>query len=389
MRSAYNETGLYNLAVIKEAKRWCKQGLIEEAQLATIKENYVSFFYHPNLIIRILLFVATLLALSGVSGFLGLMISSAGEDVFPFACALYGVASFVFLDKIFIGKNHHYKSGVTEGMLYHACGFTITGLIWMFDSNEYLILYVCFITFSLVAFRYLDLLTTICAMFSFAGILFYTCYDAGGIFQQIIPFVFILAFGVVYAIVKKIKARTSLKFWSLNLLIVEAISLLLIYIAGNYLVARELSVNLMNLYLEEGQDIPFAFIFYGLTVIIPAAYLYFGIKNKDIVLLRVSLIVIAFSVFTFKYYFSLGHPEITLTLAGAILLGITLLLFNYLKTIRHGFTRENHLAEKWGNLNLQAFIVSQTLGGNQAVASEQMETGGGGSFGGGGSTDSF
>nr|HPH46284.1 hypothetical protein [Chryseolinea sp.] len=107
------------------------------------------------------------------------------------------------------------------------------------------------------------------------------------------------------------------------------------------------------------------------------------------ILLRVSLIVIAFSVFTFKYYFSLGHPEITLTLAGAILLGITLLLFNYLKTIRHGFTRENHLAEKWGNLNLQAFIVSQTLGGNQTVANEPMETGGGGSFGGGGSTDSF
>ncbi len=389
MRSAYNEIGLYNLAVIKEAKRWCKQGLIEDAQLKTIKENYVSPFYHPNLIIRILLFVATLLALSGVSGFLGLMISSAGESVYPVACMIYGVTSFLFLDKIFIGKNHHYKSGVTEGILYHACGFTITGLIWMFDFNTYSILYVCFIVFSLVAYRYLDLLTTICATLSFAGILFFTCYDAGGIFQQIIPFVLLIAFGVVYAIVKKIKTRTSLNFWSNNLLIVEAISLLFIYIAGNYLVVRELSVHLMDLYLEEGQDIPFAFIFYGLTVMIPAAYLYFGIKNRDMVLLRVSLIVIAFSVFTFKYYFSLGHPEITLTLAGAILLGFTLLLFNYLKTIRHGFTRENHLAEKWGNLNLQAFIVSQTLGGNQAVAGEQMETGGGGSFGGGGSTDSF
>ncbi len=389
MKSAYNETGLYNLAVIKEAKRWCKQDLIEEAQLTIIKENYISSFYHPNFIIRILLFVATLLALSGVSGFLGLMVSDTGESVIAFCCLLYGFVSFIFLEKIFIKKNHHYKSGVTEGMLYHACGFTITGMIWMADFNTHFILITCFVVFSFTAFRYLDLLTTIAAILSFAGILFYTCYDAGGVLQMIIPFVFIIAFGIVYVIVKKMKARKALQFWSLNLLIVEGLSLLFIYAAGNYLVVRELSVNLMDLYLEEGQDIPFAYIFYGLTVIIPAAYLYFGIKNKDIVLLRVSLIVIAFSVFTFKYYFSLGHPEITLTLAGAILLGITLLLFNYLKTIRHGFTRENHLAEKWGNLNLQAFIVSQTLGGNQAVASEQVETGGGGTFGGGGSTDNF
>jgi uncharacterized membrane protein YgcG len=64
-------------------------------------------------------------------------------------------------------------------------------------------------------------------------------------------------------------------------------------------------------------------------------------------------------------------------------------LFNYLKTMRGGFTRENHLAEKWANLNLQAFVISQTLGGNQPGAGSQIETGGGGKFGGGGSTDSF
>jgi hypothetical protein len=57
--------------------------------------------------------------------------------------------------------------------------------------------------------------------------------------------------------------------------------------------------------------------------------------------------------------------------------------------MRGGFTRENHLAEKWANLNLQAFVISQTLGGNQPGAGSQIETGGGGKFGGGGSTDSF
>jgi hypothetical protein len=73
-------------------------------------------------------------------------------------------------------------------------------------------------------------------------------------------------------------------------------------------------------------------------------YLYVAIKHKDLVLLRVSLTVIALSVFTFKYYFSLGHPEITLTIAGIVLLLVSIALLNYLKVVRNGYTRENLLS---------------------------------------------
>jgi hypothetical protein len=99
------------------------------------------------------------------------------------------------------------------------------------------------------------------------------------------------------------------------------------------------------------------------------------------------LFVIAFSVFTFKFYFSLGHPEITLTIAGLMLIGISLLIFTYLRSIRYGYTRENLLSEKWGNVNVQAILFSQTLGGNQMPASTQADAGG--EFGGGGATGSY
>jgi hypothetical protein len=141
------------------------------------------------------------------------------------------------------------------------------------------------------------------------------------------------------------------------------------------------------MYLAEGQDIPLAYLFYALTVIIPVLYLYAGIKNRDMILLRVSLVVIAFSVFTFKYYYSLGHHEITFTIGGAILIGVSLYLYRYLKTIKGGFTAENILSSKWSNLQAEAFIVSQTLGGNKVE--EAPAQGGGGGFGGGGSTDRF
>jgi uncharacterized membrane protein YgcG len=339
--------------------------------------------------IRILLFVATLFALSGVTGFFALLFGNSGEKVLPLACLIYGVVSFVLLDRVLITGHRHYKSGVTEALLYHACAFSIIGLSWIADFNTYVVLTSCLMVFAYAAFRYLDLLTTIAAMGSFAGLLFYTCYEAGGIFQQVIPFIFILCFGSVYMITRKQKARANLQFWFLNMMIVEVISLLLVYAAGNYLVVRELSINLMGLKLLEGQNIPFAFLFYALTIVLPIAFLYIGIKKKDVLALRVSLVVIAFTVFTFKYYYGFGHPEITLTVAGSLVFSIALLLLNYLKTMRDGFTGENHLAEKWGNLNLQAFVISQTLGGNQSSAGSQMETGGGGKFGGGGSTDSF
>lgn len=388
MKPAYSIDFIYNLLVIKEAKRWSKHGFITKDQLANIGEAYKTPLYHPNLMIRLLLFVATLIALSGITGILILFFAAAGKDFMNVGSVVYGIASFVILEKMFIAK-HHYKSGVTEAVLYHACGFFILGVAAIngFHSAQ-LILFTCLLTFSFAAWRYLDLLTTVAAAASLAGILFYNCFDAGGIFKQIIPFVFIVTFSVIYFLVKRMKSIASLKAWGDNLLVIEVIALLLIYVSGNYLVVRELSVGLMNVSLAEGEDIPLAGFFYEFTLLVPIVYLTFGIRRKDMVLLRVSLVLLAFAVFTFKYYFSLGHTEITLMVAGAILIAIAVWLMRFLSTLRNGFTGENILSSKWASLNAEAFIISQTMGGNQAPKDIRTE-GGGGSFGGGGSTDSF
>jgi len=389
MKSAYHQQGVYNLAVIKAARRWLKHEFISQDQFDRIGVDYISPFYNPNLVIRVLLFIATLLAISGVTGLLGLLFGDTGQTTISILCILYGIGSLVVLEKIFI-NNNHYKSGVTEAILFHSLGFTLGGIAGLTDFNStQLILIACLLLFSFAAIRYLDLLTTIAAIVSLAGILFYNCFEAGGIFKQIIPFVFILVFSGVYFLVKQLQKRDDLSLWSNNLLVVESISLLLVYASGNYLVVRELSVNLMDLSLEDGNDIPFAFLFYFLTIIIPLSYLYSGIKNKDSVLLRVSLLVFAFSVFTFKYYYSLGHTEITLTISGALLILVTILLIRYLRIMRNGFTRENLLSHPWGNMNVEAILIAQTMGGNQPAKTEEMDTGGGGESGGGGATSGF
>ena len=125
MSSAYNEANVYNLAVIKETKRWFKSSFIQKEQFLAIQEAYKTPFYHPNMTIRVILFVATLLGLGGVTGFFFLIFTDAGETGLSVAAILYAIVSFVILEKLFIESNHHYKSGLTEALLYHACGFFI------------------------------------------------------------------------------------------------------------------------------------------------------------------------------------------------------------------------------------------------------------------------
>lgn len=385
MKYAYKTEWLANLFLVKEAKQWMVSGLITKEQYSALAEQHPSQFYHPNFIIRILLMVATFIVLGAITGLLVLVFIKA-EDILSFLSLIYGIVSLFVLDQIFIAGKNHYKSGITEAILYHSVLFIVLGFVEIFEESPVPYAIVLTVLLAFTAYRYLDLLSTIGSLCSFAWLVFYLLYQAGGAMQQIIPIVFIVLFTPLYFGFKRLKKIPVYEPWQNCLIAAEAFCLLSIYAAGNYLVVRELSVEMLNLELQDGQDIPLAFVFYALTGVIPVLYLYFGLKNKDLVLLRVSLAVLAFSVFTFKYYFSLGHHEITLTVGGLILLGISVTLLRWLKVPRYGYTRENILNEKWANSNAQAFIVSQTL---DAVKAPEVHEFGGGESGGGGASSRF
>jgi uncharacterized membrane protein YgcG len=386
---AYDKKMLQNLYLVKEVKQWMKDGYLRDEQFRTIAAEHPVKFYHPNLIIRILLFIATLIALGGVTGILILLFAEAMDDGAMILAFFYGIGSCVFLDMVFIRGHHHYKSGVTEALLYHSIGWTVAGFMYIFDWQIYPGLIFSLIVLAFCAIRYADLISTAGAVGVFAYLVFQTFYDMGDIMKFFVPFALIIIFTPVYFYVRSLTKKVEMQPWKNVILLTEALALLLIYAAGNYFVVRNATESLLDLYLEEGQDIPYAIIFYALTAIVPALYLYFGIRKKDLVLIRVSLVVIAFSVFTFKYYFSLGHPEVTLTLAGAILIAIAMGLFRYLQIVRSGFTRDNLIKEKWAGANPEAFVISQTLGGNKPLEGEAVEMGGGGQSGGGGSSDGW
>jgi len=388
---AYNIDSLNNLTVLRKAKQYWKSGMITKEQWVNIQVAYKSDFFSPNVFIRILLFIATFVALCGVTALLAIPFISIAEDAIFILCIIYGIGSFVLLDLVFVRNLKNHKSGVTEMLLYHSIGFTIGGFIGMSDANIPFSFMVSLLVLSFAAVRYIDFVTTVAAILTAASYLFYILSEIGGLAEKLIPFAFIVFFLGTYFIAKKSKKKSELYLWKNCLEILEVFSLLFIYMGGNYLIVRELSVQMMNMMVEAGHDIPFAIVFYTLTVLVPVVYIFLGVRNKDVTLIRIGVIALFFTVFTFKYYFSLGHPEITFTIGGLILTGVAIYLLNYLKVIRNGYTREQLIAEKWASLNAEAFIISQTMGGNQHhVHTDQgVEFGGGGGFDGGGAERDF
>jgi hypothetical protein len=283
-----------------------------------------------------------------------------------------------------IKAGHHFKSGVTEAGYYVGLAFIYFGVLW-FDEYEN-ITYACFgvLVFAFASIRYLDLLSIGASIFCFVLVLFLVFDTMLGI----MPFLIMAVFLALYFTSRRMQKNANLVLWENHFIVFDSLALLLIYLGGNYFVVREMSVEMMRLELNEGQDIPLAFVFYVLTFLVPVLYLVIGVMKREMMLIRVGVLTILLSVVTIKYYYSFGHPEITVTLAGGVLVFISLGLMKYLKISRKGFTREKLLSSKWEDSNLTAFIASQTLGGHQVSKTEKF-AGKGGEFGGGGASGGF
>lgn len=388
MNCAYDTRELHHLQVLKEAAHWYRVKFITTEQWTAIRSAYPCKLYHPNLVIRVLLFIASWIAISGVNGIFFLLVNQMPETAQGVMALLGGAGALYLADKVLVQSNYHYRSGVVEAVIYCAGGYMVLGIGLIADWNVHLLFLSALGALSYVAYRYLDLIATTFAVLTLAGFLFYECYDMGGIFRQVIPFVIMISFSLVYFLAQRAKRQERWMLWDDNLLVVQVLSLLLVYAGGNYLVVRECSIELLNMTLADGEDIPFALLFYGFTAIMPLVLLYRGVQLRSLMLLRLAVVTLVLSVLTFRYYFSIVPPEVALTVGGAIVLGVTAWLYAYLRTVRNGFTREKLLSRAAISNELAAFAVSQTMGGNVHKPDESFK-GGGGSFGGGGASGDF
>ncbi len=395
---AYKTEDLDNAAILQHAKKWFKHKLLSEQSFEAIKLKHPDLLYSPNFFIRIGLFIFTVISLLAANSFLLLItggFDSSSEYAYAIRLIFHGAVMMVALETLIKNKKL-YRCGIDDALLYSGICCIISGVCLLFynyerNETDSLLIYAFIALPILIAttHRYADILAAVASFVCFFAIVFILLSKTGEIAKMIMPFVIMIFSAILYFQVAKYRTQYQFRFWDSPMLILEILSLLLFYMAGNYFIVRTLSEVLFEMELQEGQDIPLAFFFYAFTALIPLAYVFFGLKKKNRVLLQAGLVLIGAAVITFKYYYSLGHHEITLTISGIIMIGVAWLSIRYLKTPQHGITFTEDTDEKiLEKFDAEALIIAQTFSGPQHTGNQGPEMGGG-KFGGGGADGGY
>lgn len=380
---AYNKEQLDNREIILEAEKAFRRQLITEEELKGIKAAYPVELYTPNMYLRIGLFILTLIIGIFSYGFLCLiMLSGATEHVFGGINIFFAIGSYIVLE-LLIKDKKHYKSGADTALMWMSLS-AILGGMFMFDvhaSPGTMGMIVCILS-TWFFIRFADQVMGWVAQLALLFTLLVTMMSL----LLVLPFVIIgVSFGM-YWLLRSLGKYEQFRHYKGVMKGMEALALLALYAGGNYFLVRatyEDNVSTMPGIHVTG--LPMGWLFWGLTILLPLVYIFFGLKKKDQVLLRVGLVLIAAMVFTIRYYHSIAPLEVAMTIGGLIMVLFAYSIIKYLKEPKHGFTSEED--DEKGTLEalqVESILISQTFK-TGAPGKDRFDFGGGSGSGGGAS----
>ena len=375
---AYNHKSLDNLAINEEAAVALHHNLISQEEMEGIAKAYPVNFYSPNLFIRIGLFLLTALIILMVFGLFCLMLVSSSEQSFGILTLIVALLTYGGLEML-IRERNHYHSGIDDAMLWLSMVFMVATVNLLNDSVSFLGQSV--LVFMLSAYyllRFGNLLMGGLAFIAFLGVVFYGLIPLGNTAKTVMPFLLMGISLGVYWLMTKCKNKDRLRHYKTCCTLIEILALVVLYIAGNYFVVREVSNSLFDLHLKEGESIPGGWIFWILTVLTPAVYLFRGIQKRDVIILRTGLLLVAAIVFTVRYYYHFMPLELAMTIGGIIMIVVAYGITKYLTPPKHGFTHaEPNDPALGGWLQVESLVVIETFGTTTPDVEKQFDFGGG------------
>ena len=378
---------LENTFLVAVAKHLKQQNFVSKTDLDSIEKELPTLKQQNNLLVRFGFFLLGSFLYSSIIGMFSLIFLQAIDsnyEIVLFANAIIGFAGSEFLSRM-----KFYNYGLDNAFVLGAQ----IALIAAFGVATESFL-VGFIVMTIVGFlcclRYINATS---ALFSCIGITGFICtliIENKIVPMLYLPFVlFLLATGLYFFYTKARNMQSSI-YYKNNLQMVQIYSLALGYFSLNYLIVRELSVELMDIIISENNDIPFAFLFYAFTFIIPLVYIIYALKIKDKIILYIGFLTLCFSFFTIRYYYSLMPIELALILAGVILFGLAYWSIKILKNKESGLTfKPDHGNHTKDLTDAELLIINSQINVNQVAPIEQNMTFGGGNFSGGGSSGTF
>jgi hypothetical protein len=382
---AYNTQWSVNDFIQNIAQKWFQKGFLKQEQYSDIKQEYNSDYNNPNIFLKIGLFVFTILAASFSGGIFALFFAVPFQNFQQFGFIVESIllgVGFIFILEFLIKNNKLYHSGVDNALLYMALGAFCTAIFMIFENTKFptwLMLSLCLPFFVISTIRYADVLVAIATYILSLSIVILINFEfAWG--KTLLPFIVMIFSIIAYVFHKKLSQRDDELYYEKCLDVFKTLALVTLYLGGNYLIVREGNAQI-NQILDISPQIAFAPMFYFFTIIIPFSYIFFGLKNHDRLLLIIGLLAIGFSIFTYRFYFSILPVEIALTLGGVLLIALSGVYIHYLRIPKYGITSEPDNERK--GLNLESIIMSQVIQSKIPQQGDTLQFGGGDAGGGG------
>ncbi|MFV8362950.1 hypothetical protein ACNQGO_06115 [Flavobacterium sp. ZT3P35] len=383
----YNKTELEQEFQVEQGRSLKKAGFINASQFNLIDKNLTVLKSQKNILIRIGFLLLGSFLYSSICGFLTLISLDAMNENYQFL--VYIFASIGFIGTEILTKQKYYGYGPDDAFLLGAQLCLAIAIGISTDGNELTIALILSLTSLLCYLRYVQLSMAILFCMAFSCSLIFMMFELGASAKTILPFVMMLFAIAIYLGSKKLLTKLTLPFYYNGIVFTQAFALILFYVSGNYMVVRELSSELMGVIVTANNDIPFAFLFYGFTFIVPLSYLVCSLYKKDRFMLWIGIASVCFSIYTIRFYYSVLPIEIALTIGGLVLFAFT---FFAIKKIKNNTTGVTFQPDRFSQGNLfgtaEILLASQLGLKPETTVESPMEFGDGG-FSGGGSGGSF
>lgn len=384
----YDKIALQNSELLNEAQSLQKAGFIDLLQYNTNTKALVTLKTHDNLLVRALFFILGVFLYSSICSFFALASLEALDSNYEFLVFFFAIVGFGGAE--ILARSKFYGHGLDDAFILGSQLNLAIAIGIASNGNELLIASILTVTSLSSYLRYLHISMALLFCLAFTATLIFGIFELDESIHAFLPFIMMAYALVVYYISKTAVQKLATPFYYNGLLLSKNFALILFYFSGNYMVVRELSIELLKQDVTAGSDIPFAFLFYAFTFIVPASYLSLALIKKDRILLWIGLMSLCFSVYTIRFYYSVMPIEVALTIGGAVLFAIALLAIKKLKDKETGITfQADRFTETNAFLNAEILLASQIGGLKPEIINESPMEFGGGDFSGGGSQGSF
>jgi hypothetical protein len=385
-------------AVRAAARSWRRAGIIDDAALAAVESGFPDDRVRAGPVFRVLLFLFTVVAASGLFGFLAMGLG--GHDQALAALAAVAGAALLALTELQVGALRRRQGGTEAATSLLGIGLLLAAAAWFLLGAR-----------SLQAAQGVPVLCALAAALAGAAAWRwgYPLYAALATAAALVALAHLPAGRAVWIALALATAPALLRLSESPRLPPahrsSAMAVLLVALGGLYLAVHVRSWEERIVERIGGRDpgpaplaLPYGSVLWwsamAATALVPILVLTAGLRRRRLPLLLAGTVAVVASLATFQQYLRLEPDWLVLTGAGALWIAVVLGLWRYLDSglagERGGFTAAPLLTDARRQAALEVGVAVLTLQPEaRAAGDERPFEGGGGRSGGAGATGEF